>query len=220
MGGEQASVARPFNGKDAPRADCRQPISTRPTQLKSERMDTPRNFQAGAFAGTAEAYLRYRPPYPAALLANLVAQAQLPASAVLLDLACGPGRVTLDLAGGFEHVNAIDLEAEMIEVGRREAARRGVRNVDWRVGRAEEALVAAESVDLITIGEAFHRLEQATIIEKALDWLKPGGCIANLGTYGILAGGEAWKEIVRAVARHWMAKHSRWVGRTLCQARW
>jgi len=37
-------------------------------------------------------------------------------SAVLLDLACGPGRVTLDLAGSFEHVNAIDLEAEMIEV--------------------------------------------------------------------------------------------------------
>jgi ubiquinone/menaquinone biosynthesis C-methylase UbiE len=166
-------------------------------------MDTPRNFQTGAFAGTAEAYLRYRPPYPAALLANLVAQAQLPVSAVLLDLACGPGRVTLDLAGSFEHVNAIDLEAEMIEVGRREAARRGVRNVDWRVGRAEEALVATESVDLITIGEALHRLEQATIIEKALDWLKPGGCIAILGTF---AGGEAWKEIVRAVARHWMAK--------------
>ena len=198
----------PSYGDDGPcpRADCRQPISTRPAQLKSERMDTPRNFQVGAFAGTAEAYLRYRPPYPAALLANLVAQAQLPASAVLLDLACGPGRVTLDLAGGFERVNAIDLEAEMIEVGRREAARRGVRNVDWRVGRAEEALIAAESVDLITIGEAFHRLEQATIIEKALDWLKPGGCIAILGTYGILAGGEAWKEIVRAVARHWMAK--------------
>ena len=106
-------------------------IGTGLTQLKSKRMDTPRNFQAGAFAGTAEAYLRYRPPYPAALLANLVAQAQLPVSAVLLDLACGPGRVTLDLAVSFEHVNAIDLEAEMIEVGRREAARRGVRNVEW-----------------------------------------------------------------------------------------
>jgi hypothetical protein len=33
--------------------------------------------------------------------------------------------VTLDLAASFEHVHAIDLEAEMIEVGRREAARRG-----------------------------------------------------------------------------------------------
>ena len=156
-------------------------------------MDTPRNLQAGAFAGTAEAYFRYRPPYPKALLASLVTQAHLPGSAVPLDLACGPGRVTLDLAASFEHVHAIDLEAEMIEVDRREATRRGVRNVEWRVGRAEEASVAAESVDLITIGEAFHRLGQVAIIENALDWLKPGGCIAILGTYSILAGGEAWR---------------------------
>ena len=34
------------------------------TQVKCGRMDTPRNLQAGAFAGTAEAYFRYRPPYP------------------------------------------------------------------------------------------------------------------------------------------------------------
>jgi SAM-dependent methyltransferase len=169
-------------------------------------MDTPRNLQPGAFVGTAEAYLLYRPPYPKALLTSLVAQARVPGSAVLLDLACGPGRVTLDLAASFGHVHAIDLESEMIEAGRREAARRGVRNVEWRVGRAEEASIAAESVDLITIGEAFHRLDQAAIIKKALDWLKPGGCIAILGTYGLLAGGEAWKETVRAVARHWMAR--------------
>ena len=180
--------------------------SYRCTQLKCGRMDTPRNLQAGAFAGTAEAYFRYRPPYPKALLASLVTQAHLPGSAVLLDLACGPGRVTLDLAASFEHVHAIDLETEMIEVGRREAARRGVRNVEWRVGRAEEASIAAESVDLITIGEAFHRLDQVAIIENALDWLKPCGCIAILGTYSILAGGEAWKETVRAVARHWMTR--------------
>src|SRR6516164_2232226 len=42
--------------------------SYRCTQLKCGRMDTPRNLQAGAFAGTAEAYFRYRPPYPKALL--------------------------------------------------------------------------------------------------------------------------------------------------------
>ena len=68
------------------------------------------------------------------------------------------------------------------------------------------ASIAAESVDLITIGEAFHRLDQVAIIEKVLDWLKPGGSIAILGTYSILAGGEAWKEAVRAVARHWMTR--------------
>jgi len=57
-------------------------------------------------------------------LASLVAQAHLPGSAVLLDLACGPGRVSLDIAASFEHVHAIDLEAEMIEAGRREGAPR------------------------------------------------------------------------------------------------
>src|SRR5215469_5539920 len=76
-------------------------VGYRSTQLKCGRMDTPRNLQAGAFAGTAEAYFRYRPPYPKALLASLVTQAHLPGSAVLLDLACGPGRVTLDLAASF-----------------------------------------------------------------------------------------------------------------------
>src|SRR6516165_6828787 len=100
-------------------------------------MDTPRNLQAGAFTGTAEAYFSSSPPYTKALPINLVTQAHLPGSAVLLDLACGPGRVTLDLAASFEHVHAIDLEAEMIEVGRHEAARRGIRNIEWRVGRAE-----------------------------------------------------------------------------------
>jgi hypothetical protein len=64
--------------------------SYRYMQLKCGWMVTSRNLQAGAFAGTAEAYFRYRPPYPKALLAALVTQARLPGSAVLLDLACGP----------------------------------------------------------------------------------------------------------------------------------
>ena len=66
--------------------------------------------------------------------------------------------------------------------------------------------MAQSSIDLITIGEAFHRLDQMAIIENSLDWLKPGGCIAILGTYSILAGGEAWKETVRTVAWHWMTR--------------
>jgi SAM-dependent methyltransferase len=167
-------------------------------------MDTFRNLQADAFAGTAAAYLRYRPPYPRALLADLVVVARLSKAPVLLDLACGPGRVALDLARHFERVWAIDLEPEMIATGREEAARRGIRNVCWLKGRAEAAAVAANSVDLITIGEAFHRLDQAVIVERAQAWLKPGGCIATLGTDGLLAGGEPWKELVGAVARRWM----------------
>jgi SAM-dependent methyltransferase len=169
-------------------------------------MITYANLRPDAFSGTAAAYLRYRPPYPKALLDDLVANAGAPAPAVLLDLACGPGRVALDLAKSFDRVCAIDLEPEMIDVGRQEASRRGIGHITWLVGRAEDVELAPSSVDLITVGEAFHRLDQAVILARALDWLKPGGCFATLGTEGILAGREPWQKIVAEVALRWMSR--------------
>jgi SAM-dependent methyltransferase len=164
-------------------------------------MGTAPNLRPGAFAGTAEAYLRYRPPYPAALLDDLIMRARLPFRPVLLDLACGPGRVSLALAASFDRVLALDLELEMVRVGAVEAARRDVTNVTWLVGRAEEANFEPESVDVITIGDAFHRLDQNAVITNALNWLKPGGCIVTLGTRGLLAGGEDWMDTVAMIAR-------------------
>jgi len=164
------------------------------------------NLAPDAFRGTAEAYLRGRPPYPRALLQPLVAAAAPTQPSALLDLACGPGRVALDLAAEFDRVLAIDLELEMIEVGRREAARRGVDNVRWFVGRAEDAEASATSFDLITVGEAFHRLDQALIVAKAREWLKPGGCLATLGADGVLGGEAPWQHAAATIAHRWMRR--------------
>jgi ubiquinone/menaquinone biosynthesis C-methylase UbiE len=169
-------------------------------------MELAPNLRADAFAGTAIAYLRYRPPYPVSLLADLLARANPSDHSLLLDLASGPGRLALDLAAAFEQVRAIDLEPEMIAVGRREAERRGIGNIKWLVSRAEDAAISPNSIDLITIGDAFHRLDQKVIAQRALVWLKPGGSIALLGTDGLLTGGEVWKETVAEVARRWMAR--------------
>ena len=167
-------------------------------------MNTPANLSPQAFAGTATAYLRYRPPYPRALLDDLLMRAAVPADGALLDLACGPGRVSLDLADHFGVVWAVDQEPEMIEVGRREAARRGMHGVNWLVGRAEDLVLADGSIDIITIGEAFHRLDQTLIVQRALDWLKPGGCLVTLGVEGPLDGREPWQRKAAEVARRWM----------------
>jgi SAM-dependent methyltransferase len=164
------------------------------------------NLLPDAFAGTAAAYARFRPPYPKALLSDLLARAGVPPEGRLLDLACGPGRVALDLAGSFATVWAIDLEPEMIEVGRREAARRDIDNVTWLAGRAEDLAAPAAMFDLTTVGEAFHRLDQTLIADKAMSWLKPGGRLATLGGEGLLDGREPWQAIVAEVARRWMAR--------------
>jgi SAM-dependent methyltransferase len=172
-------------------------------QSQAAPMDTPPNLRPDAFAGTAEAYLRHRPPYPRALLDDLLARTATRTRGALLDLACGPGRVALDLAAAFDTVWAIDLEPEMIDVGMREAARRGIGHINWLVGRAEDLEFAPHSLDLITIGEAFHRLDQPLIAQRALDWLNPGGSLATLGAEGVLDGREPWQRTAAGVAHRW-----------------
>jgi SAM-dependent methyltransferase len=167
--------------------------------------DVPVNLRRDAFAGAAEAYAQYRPPYPPRMLADLLERAGVP-SGDLLDLATGPGRIALDLAGSFERVVAIDLEPDMIAVARAAATRRGIENVTWHVGRAEDLDVPDASFDLITIGEAFHRLEQAVIAQRAMGWLRPGGCLATLGTDGRFSGDATWQASLREVRDRWLAR--------------
>lgn len=132
------------------------------------------NYPADLFAGTAQYYARYRLPYPQALIDDLQRRAGITGSGLLFDLACGPGRVTLPMAPFFREVWAIDLEPGMIEVGQEEAKQRGATNIRWMVGRAEDVEVPLNSFELITIGEAFHRLDQRRITKRALEWLSPG----------------------------------------------
>ena len=163
-------------------------------------------YDRNAFLGTAEYYLKYRLPYPEALRLDLMARINLGQEGRLLDLASGPGRIALALASWFKEVWAIDLEPEMIEVGRDEAARRGIANVRWSVGRAEDLQAPDGSFDLITIGEAFHRLDQPVVARHCLRWLKPGGGLADMGVYTILSAKEPWERIVTDIVNRWTGR--------------
>lgn len=155
------------------------------------------------YAGTAEAYERYRVPYPAELLDDLRQRASVSGQGKLLDLACAPGRVALPLAGFFSEVWAVDQEPEMVKVGSAQARRQGLSNIRWMVGRAEDVDATPESIELITIGEAFHRLDQRLIAERAMEWLAPGCGLATLGCFSLMQGREPWHYTLRAVVRWW-----------------
>jgi hypothetical protein len=51
--------------------------------------------------------------------------------------------------------------------------------------------------DLVTIGEAFHRLERAHVAGKAFGWLKRGGGLVTLGMQNFLRGDAPWRLIVK-----------------------
>jgi SAM-dependent methyltransferase len=122
---------------------------------------------------------------------------------VLLDLACGPGRVAIPMAQHFERVQAVDVEAEMIAVGQRETRRRGVANIAWQVQRAEGLDIPPGSIELITVGEAFRRLDSPRVLQLAMQWLRPRGSLATLGGEPVWRGDEAWKRAVVDVVNAW-----------------
>ena len=158
----------------------------------------PPHLRPDAFTGAADDYVRYRLPYPSPMMQSFLTEAVLPsADAKLIDLACGPGRVALAIADRFSEILAVDREPEMVAAGEREAARRGVHHIRWRVSRAEDFDAPADCFDLVTIGEAFHRLDRPRVAANALGWLKPGGALVTLGMQNFLRGDAPWRRIVK-----------------------
>jgi ArsR family transcriptional regulator len=82
----------------------------------------------------------------------------------IADLGAGEGGFALLLARTARRVIAVDSSARMIDVGRAEALRAGVSNVEFRLGDMEELPLGAGEVDLVWIwpGTALKRRASST----------------------------------------------------------
>jgi ArsR family transcriptional regulator len=111
----------------------------------------------------AEALLRLMPPM------------------VIADLGAGEGAFALLLAECATKVIAVDSSAKMIEVGREQALRHGVKNVEYRLGDMEELPIDDKSVDLVFFSQSLHHaLHPDRAIREAWRILSPGGRIVIL----------------------------------------
>ena len=102
---------------------------------------------ARSFEHTAEAYERGRPGYAEAALDAL----DLPADAVVLDLAAGTGKLTRQLVARFARVIAV----EPLD-GMRAVLERVVPEAEALKGSADAIPLEDSSVDAVFVGEAFH----------------------------------------------------------------
>jgi len=64
----------------------------------------------------------------------------------LVDLYCGTGAIGLYLASQFEQVTGVEVIASAVENARANAARNGIENTSWHVGKVEEALHILDAV--------------------------------------------------------------------------
>ena len=95
----------------------------------------------------------------------------------LLDLAGGTGDVAFRFrAAGGGRVTVIDVNAEMVGVGRARAARRKIEGVDWVVGDAERLPVPDRAADAVTIAFGIRNCtDVSAVLREARRALKPGG---------------------------------------------
>lgn len=133
------------------------------------------------YAGSADFYRAGRLPYPARLAIAVREHVTTGSDATALDLGCGPGSLTTLLAPMFAHVVAVDADREMIRVGRDEANRLGLTNIDWRHSYAEELDAELGPFDVVTLAQSFHWMDRPRVAAKIRRWLVPGGHCAHVG---------------------------------------
>jgi SAM-dependent methyltransferase len=160
------------------------------------------SYRKDLYRGTAPYYDRYRPPYPQALLDDLRRRLPVTGKGKLLDLACGTGQIALPLADDFSEAWAIDQEKEAVAYGRSNAAARGVGNIVWVAAEAERVDLRPD-FELVTIGNAFHRLDRHVVALRSYSWLLPGGGIALLWGNAPWDGSGSWQRAMAELLDAW-----------------
>ena len=105
----------------------------------------------------------------------------------VLDVACGPGLTTCELAGKARHVTGIDITPAMLEQARKRQQETGRTNVTWQQGDVTSLPYAEAAFSLVfTRYSLHHMLEPAVVLGEMVRVCKPGGrvVVVDMFTFG------------------------------------
>ena len=100
----------------------------------------------------------------------------------VLDVGCGPGRLTLPMAraiGPSGSVVALDLQAAMLAKAEAKARAAGLGNIVFRQGAIGSGALDADAVDRATLATVLGEVpDQRAALAEIFATLKPGGVLA------------------------------------------
>lgn len=161
-----------------------------------------RDFGDDAFAGTAQYYAKYRPPYPKQIFDNIVRKFKLNGMGRLLGLGCGAGEPTIPLARCFEKALVLDPAPEMLNEAQKKVSRAGIKNIEWQKGTFKTLTEVKGPFRLIAMGQSFHWMDQEDTLDKAYALIEPSGGLVIVGSEPIAQNplgnlkNEAIKELI------------------------
>ncbi len=112
------------------------------------------NNHTKRFSGKADDYAKYRPSYPEQIIGFLESKIDFDSSKDIADIGCGTGILSKLFLNNGNLVFAVEPNQEMREKAEKHLSKFiNFISVD---GTAEETKLANKSVDMITVGQAFH----------------------------------------------------------------
>ncbi len=139
-------------------------------------------------------YQRGRPGYPS----EVAAIGGLPASATVLDLAAGTGKLTRLLVARFARVLAVEPDITM-----RRLLGESVPQAEVVDGSAERIPLADDSVDAVFVAQAFHWFDDAGALTEIARVLRARGVLVV--TWNVAAGSSvpSIQAVEQLLAPHW-----------------
>ena len=132
------------------------------------------------YRGSAAYYGAGRLPYPPQVASAFAETFGLDGTQRLLDVGCGPGSLTLQLAPHVALAIGVDADRDMIAAAKTAAERGGTTNVEWRCMRAEELPADLGRFALVTFAQSFHWFEQGKVAAALRAMLEPGGACVHV----------------------------------------
>ncbi|XP_033102423.1 putative methyltransferase DDB_G0268948 isoform X2 [Anneissia japonica] len=131
----------------------------------------------------ADLYAKYRPNYPQQVIDRILTFMKVKAKrsddyVKAVDVGCGSGQLTRDLAPYFQQTVGVDVSEAQIKFARNLKTNA---NVEYRVGSGESIPVESSSVDLVTCAQSVHWFNFNKFCGEVDRILKPSGCVALIG---------------------------------------
>ncbi|WP_406483885.1 class I SAM-dependent methyltransferase [Streptomyces microflavus] len=160
--------------------------------VDARRDDSPeesrRALLARIFDEDAELYDRARPGYPPGLYDDLAELAGAGPGSRVLEVGCGTGQATVELAARGCRITAVEAGPRMAAIARRNLA--GGAEAEVVTARFESWPLPPEPYDAVFSATAFHWIDPAVRMTRAADALRPGGALAVVRSQHVRGGTE------------------------------
>ena len=98
----------------------------------------------------------------------------------ILEFGCGTGTTAVHHAPHVQHIDAVDISENMIEIGRGKAAAAGVDNITFSRGTLTEFNAQEGSIDAVLGLNVIHLLpDRQAVLAEVARILKPGGVFVS-----------------------------------------